>query len=390
MKSFMQACAPLILRDELVFLRALACTVQVAPPGSESTSSLSSSRGSQVTLLSNEQRIKSSKLLGINHRAGSNGAGESAPTAEKSSSQDEQPKQRRGRSKSPHRASLCIAKKSTPNNKANTHKNHFQLAGTPANHVTSLILKEIICATHPPPNQPFLSTVEHLNILSDLVLAIPACGAAVHTFKLPKDLTIANAIPQSPDPPQTAVSYLLHKLLPLPRTHPKEKAEKKQAAEANFLEPALNKTKSSQAAARLLGKFVCLRQHFPVQSQFASSILFFSSVCLVARSGEGRRRVISELVSALSCGKYPAEKKTKNSEVKASQQEPLDEDAQMWALQSWGELCMGISAPRSGSASSLTSSESNSVLSFEVVKLMLDYGAAHALVAAIEKMSLQQ
>ena len=72
---------------------------------------------------------------------------------------------------------------------------------------------------------PFLSTLDSVGILSELVLSIPACGAAVHRFKPAKGFTVQNAISGCPDPPQTAVSFFLHKLLPQPRTALKKDLE---------------------------------------------------------------------------------------------------------------------------------------------------------------------
>ena len=86
----------------------------------------------------------------------------------------------------------------------------------------------------------------------------------------------------------------------------------------------------------------------------------------MARSGEGRRRVISDLVFALSCGGSPFE----HSSSDFSDKDSSRENAEMWALKAWGELCMGLSAPKSSSVSP-SNQDSNSVLSFEVVKLML-------------------
>ena len=48
---------------------------------------------------------------------------------------------------------------------------------------------------------------------------------------------------------------------------------------------------------------------------------------------------------------------------------------------------MGISAPKSSNAG-LSNQDSNSVLSFEVVKLMLEKGGAHALMVAIKRIRL--
>ncbi len=49
LKSFMHACAPLVFRDPALFVRAIASVIKITPPGSESSSILSSSRGSQVS-----------------------------------------------------------------------------------------------------------------------------------------------------------------------------------------------------------------------------------------------------------------------------------------------------------------------------------------------------
>lgn len=338
LKSFMQACTPLICRDPAIFLKAMASCVKIEATGSES-SSLSSSRGSQVILLSNEERVKVRGLLGTHLPSND------PPPTDRRGSQEESPK-REGRG---HR---------TPK------QTHTKLNGTPANHVTSLLLKEIVLSAESPnPKEPYLSTIDYLGTLSDLVLAIPACGAAVHRFKLAKGFVIHNAISGSPDPPQTAVSYLLHKLLPQPRLAPNQEDESGKNEEISKSQRVLahNKTMTSQAAARLL-------------------------VCLVARSGEGRRRVISDLVFALSCGQCLTDQTQDQSSPNDGSALELDEYSAMHAFLSWAELCMGLSAPRS--SASVTSQESNSALSFDVVKLMLESGAAHALMAAIAKIRL--
>ena len=113
-------------------------------------------------------------------------------TQGKVTSQDEQPRQSsRGRSKSPHRSTLqkspvklTNTAKSTPTPK----KNHCTVNGTPVNHISTLLLREIMRDTHPVDDlsdevRPFLSTIDYLNTLSDLVLAVPACGAAIHRYK---------------------------------------------------------------------------------------------------------------------------------------------------------------------------------------------------------------
>ena len=95
----------------------------------------------------------------------------------------EDQRRNRGRSKSPHRSSLCKIPK--PKN------NHQE---SPASHITSLLLKGILnnCPEDGTleSSKPFLSALDYVNILSDLVLAIPACGAAIHRFKPPKDFKV--------------------------------------------------------------------------------------------------------------------------------------------------------------------------------------------------------
>ena len=104
-----------------------------------------------------------------------------------------------------------------------------------------------------------------IGILSDLILAIPSCGAAVHRYKPPSDLYVHHALAGCPDPPQTAVSFLLHNLLTLPRKKSiLSKSDTKNDSETPEQKLDIMKARISQSTARLI-------------------------VTLVARSGEGRR-----------------------------------------------------------------------------------------------------
>ena len=314
--------------------------------------------GSQITLLSAEERAKRTKLMS-SHFAKSNA---DTSTHGKPISQEEQPRRSsRGRSKSPHRSTLpkspgklTTTAKSAPTPK----KNHFTINGTPANHISTLLLREIMCDTRPvvdlsSDERPFLSTLDYLNTLSDLVLAVPACGAAIHRYKPQGSNKFHHAIAGCLDPPQTAVSFILHKILPQPRESSVNDSDEQLKLKA------YTKTKLSQAGARLI-------------------------VCLVARSGEGRRRVIADLVFALSsCGQHSVENSSQEKETSDDQAA-----TEMWAISAWGDLCLGLSSPRSSNASLTGQQESNSHLSFGVVKLMLEAGAAHALMAAIERINL--
>ena len=62
--------------------------------------------------------------------------------------------------------------------------------------------------------------------------------------------------------------------------------------------------------------------------------IFVNTVCLVARSGEGRRW----LSICIECGQFPIEKKSPNpGSLDPPQEESSDENAEMWA--NLGESC---------------------------------------------------
>ena len=174
-----------------------------------------------------------------------------------------------------------------------------------------------------------------------------------------------NILAGCPEPPQTFVGCLLHDFLPLPRSTPKGDKGGPVDSDPDKAPKIVSfqQTSECQAASRLI-------------------------VCLVARSGEGRRRVISDLIFALSGGKLlPGAEKGKKSQV-ASANSDAAVSSEMWALQTWSELLLALQAPRSRNASS-QDFNSNSVLSFEVILMMLDHGAAHALMFALDRVALE-
>lgn len=348
LKSFMKAVTPIICRDPMIFVRAISTSVKIEPP-STGSSSLLSSRDSQVVLLPPEQRIKNSKLLSPHVHVAADTLESSTPNASKKPASQEEPLKRgRGRSKSPHRSKNKL----------------IQLNGSPASHVTSLLLGEVFRAQSEDDKisptsvekQPFLSTVDYLDILSDLVLAIPACGAAIHRYKPSKNDHFHHALYGCADPAQNTVSFLLHKLIPQPRVDPKQHVNSDETSKRR----AFTQARNSQSAARLI-------------------------VCLVARSGEGRRRVIADLMFALSGGRCPFENRVLAPALSNSVTKQWEKDIECWALQSWGELCTSLSAPRFNNTVIDVDSK---MLSFDVVKLMLDCGGAHALIYAIERIDL--
>ena len=318
-----QACTPLVCRDPLVFVKAIASSLKIESKGSES-STLSSSRGSQVTLLSADERARNAKRL-------------NSLSAEHSvdvSFVNDNQTRRRSIAKSP---------------KATPLKSKAKNAIDPTNHVTSILLREI---TRDPPSlessiDPFLSTIDLVDILADLVLASTSCGTAIHRYK--PTIEFHHALSGSPAPPQTAVSFILHKLLPQPRLAVRETNKEVRAQ-------AYRNTKMAQSGARLV-------------------------VCLVARSGELRRSVVEQIVFALSSGQLPRG-------VKSATRQPELREAELWALLSWGDLVAGLSSPRRSITNSTTNQESNSTLSFPMVKLMLEQKVAHALMMAIERITL--
>ncbi len=225
--------------------------------------------------------------------------------------------------------------------------------------IVNLLLHRLIMQDLSPEelDEPFLSKVDYLDILSDLVLAIPACGIAIARYK-PTE-TFHNVISNSPDPPQTAVSFILHKLLSQPRLNLDSRPTSKTGDKVLRLR-AYRKTKISQASARLI-------------------------VCLVARSGEVRRHVVEQLVFALSCGKLPCQE----IKVLPPRSEFLNpNDDEMWAISSWGDLVAGLSSPRSSIDSLVANQDSNPSLSFPVIKLMLEHNISNALMVAVEKIGL--
>ncbi len=267
-------------------------------------------------------------------------------STEKSASQEDQPRRR----------SITKSPKSTPLAKSNAKNQE------PAYQLISLLLQRLITQDVLPgeSDEPFLSTIDYLDILSDLILAIPACGAAITRYKPTEQFH--NVISECPDPPQTAVSFILHKLLSQSRLNFDSRPASKSDDKALRVR-AYRKTKISQAGARLL-------------------------VCLVARSGEVRRYVVEQIVFALlSCGQRPNQEKFNALPPRSEFLDPNEDE--MWAISSWGDLVVGLSSPRSKIGSLVESQDSsNSTLSFPIIKLMMEKNISNALTVAIEKIAL--
>jgi hypothetical protein len=154
------------------------------------------------------------------------------------------------------------------------------------------------------------------------------------------------------------VSFLLHRLLPQDRWSYRQdqewdKREKYDESRKQKTKESFIKTKVAQTTARLL-------------------------VALVARSGEGRRRVIADLSFALSGGLQ----KASGAKSLSADSPPISscrDELELCAVRAWGDLCIGLASPRSNGVNH----DNNANLSIEVVKLMLDFKMVHSLIQAV-------
>lgn len=396
LRAFLDQMASLISREPLTFLKAAATSIKIVLPSPEQTGIMRTTKQVMVELLPADIRAKNSKIVAEKFGAGGGGSshhhsggdrekrhsftgapgsakrGRSATKAKapsKDKDTDKAPKAASSKSISPRRAS-----RRSLSPKKDSQRKQIALNGTPANHIASLLFTEMVksydqrsssSTTDVSASSSFLTTVEYLEILSDLSLAVPACAAAIHKYR-PKKYVITHALSGSPPPANSGVNFLLHVLLPQNRpTVPKEprntdgSPEEVKALKVQR-KMAYEDVRLVQTSARLL-------------------------VALVAPAGEGGRRVIAELASALTGANSNVAPGAATTTTTAPIPSSVDnENRHMWALQSWGELCLGLAAPSSTS----TSQDGNSTLSFEVVRLMLESGMAHAVMNAIGQVRL--
>ena len=329
-RGFIQAVAPLICRDPLIFMKAAAITIRLEPTSD-------SNNPQKIKLLTSEERAKNTKALdsfrsqtggcALNISGLSKSSVVNAPSGHKRRSGNRQKianmsTGRQSRTKSPHRHVVS---------KRNRKERHdlINVQGTPANHVVSLLLTRMLESTEKDPTLglsdglPFLCILDLLEIISDLVLAIPACAAAIHRYnpqsgkssRAVKEIQgMQHALHGCSPPPQNFVSYILHRFLPQPRIESNDEVVwdhesiKEYQNHMGKKREAFMRSRISQSTARLL-------------------------VALVARSGEGRRRVISDLSLALS-GKSSFEEENVNSKSIS--------DNGMWALQVRGNINVKI------------------------------------------------
>lgn len=387
-RPFVEAVTPLLCRDPVSFLRATALSVNIE------SSAAKDSTEAKVSLLSLDERSRNAaslteifKSLASDNNSKSSGRRSSSRPRMSTGSANT-------RTKASHQKGT---KRGSPGRKAKkdkgeTQKNILNPAssnGAPTAHVTYLLINRIMTSASTESaaakescdrfadDTMFLWTGNLLEILADLVLAVPACASAVHNYrphrskdKATRAATSAlvhHALSGCPSPARTFVSFLLHSILPQDRwgirndsqiwERRKDDGDPESELISAKKKRAYRLTKVSQTAARVL-------------------------VALVARPGEGRKRVIADVTFALSggCLGHGSGPSMENFEGLSRGMNA----SELHALQAWGELCLGFAAPRSNGKNV----DSTSALSIENIRLMLENGMSHALLYAIHRVRL--
>lgn len=282
-KSFVKALSSFICRDPVIFLRAAAISISVK--------GASSNNGVLVVLLPAEERARNSKILSDCFRmslsANSSQGEHSLKGQAKAQTRASLSSPTKESSKKKHGSAQILSSKKTPLNRSSKKsqkkgkQDKVLINGTPVNHVTVHILTEIIKSFQGKRNSsnlqdiPFLCVFELVEIIGDLLLAIPSCSSAICNYRIP------GAFLKGKSQPRNIINYLLHFLLPQPRDvsnhhmHQPLENDIEDEGARKMKRDNYMKIKIAQSSARLL-------------------------VALVARVGEGRRKVISELTLALN------------------------------------------------------------------------------------------
>lgn len=374
--SFMEAITPLLCRDPASFFKAMVLSVMVESPDLKSGVT-------KVSLLSQTkrlQRIGTGTEVGISPNA--------IDAANVDGRKDDFARQKRPSNGSKLKCKLSSRgwKRGSPAKKGKKEKSDTTknvVGETPAAHVAGLLIHSIVASASADASEnaveSFLSTGNLLEILADLVLAVPACASAVHNCRpyrskdKSKRVSIGAhpklAISQHAPPPKTFVTFLLHSLLPHDRwtirNDPQIWGRRKDLLDDEAVLVKANKKKAcgvlkvTQTAGRLL-------------------------VALVLRPGEGRKRVIADLATALSGGRL-GHVAGQSTPVAVTEHEMVAPSiSELHALHAWGEVCLAIAAPR-GNGKNL---DGVSSLSIENIRLMLEYGMVHALLHSLHRVRI--
>jgi E3 ubiquitin-protein ligase HUWE1 len=380
LSSFIDSITPLLCREPISFLRAMAISVKVENKSSEA--------GVVVLLSAKEKDMYKALLndivrpLSIETEAGATRLSHPSTRPRKSSGGI-------SKEKTTHKLTKRgnVSKQSRRGKHEPLKPTISSASSSPANRITFLLITEVMVLTeggalsHDPIRQTrFLWAGDLLEILADLILAVPACASSVHNYRphKAKHRVYRNGLPGSfahalsglPSPARTFVSFLLHKLLPQDRWSIKNDPtiwERRQDGDYFEMESIVDKKQKAYQVAKL--------------SQTSARVL----VALVARPGEGRKRVVSELVFALSGGRLGHGAEGVEDELKSEcpQKAPIPK-TELHALTVWGELCQGLAAPRSNGKMVDTINS----LNIDNVKLMLEHGVAHGLMYSMHRVNL--
>ena len=365
--TFIETVTPLLSRDPTSFVKAMVLAAKFQWEGG---------KGLCVSLVSNEERSK------IQERVSRLLVSQEALVAS-NPSRVQQPKVR---GRSPHhkkdkdRRSLSACNKGNKEKVARpSNSSSSSVVESPATHVISLLVNSVVSSfpmegDDVAQKNQFLWIGSLLEIMSHLIVSVPSCASAVHNcrpfrnkdkVRLARTSNLRHALSGCMSPPKTLVNFLLHVVLTQDRwsirsdseiwERPKGRQEVP-AAIKEKKEKAFFKTKSSQAAARVL-------------------------LSLAARPGEGRKRIVADLTFALSGGwlghGLTGSGDAVIDDAKLSTHELL-------ALQAWGDLAAGLVAPRS----SIRSLDGVTSLSTENARVMLESGFVHALSYALHRVNL--
>lgn len=364
LKKFMEAITPLICRDQMLFLKAMSLTLKITAKSSDGDV--------VVQPLTLTERAAKNKSLAEVFPVSKDAAGRVDPRAS--------PNGRR-RSASGGTPKGKAFSKNVRRLSAKKARSMSQTLASPSLSVVSLMInlffKSLALEEKDGANYKvdlFLTSGELLDILADLIVAVPACSSIVHNYRpfKNKDKLLKNsigdglkhALSTSVQPPKTLVSFLLHFLLAQDRWSFKFDSRLWERRKEHEMDDENTKAKKRRA-------------HRLIKTTQAAGRIF---TALAVRPGDSRKRVIEDLVFALSGGRLGHGSPIAITDTSACSTRPTA----IHALHAWGELCLGLIAPRGGGKTV----EGSSSIRVENVKIMLESGMVHALFFALHNVPL--
>ena len=368
--SLMEATTHLQCRDPLLFFKALVLSVAVAPKSKK----LEGSPYVSLQPTHSEAKIKSSDRVQSDYPKGTIATQPHLTPAtpnDRNGSRlgrhgDSTKKGKKGKGDTPRMKKYDIVK-SPPSD-------------VPAFRIANLLVHSIVssassCDVDDDENQ-FLPIHERIDVLSDLILAAPTCASAVynHRFNRSKDkhrvsstCQYEHALQGCPSPPRTFVTFLLHKVLPCDLWEIRNDIKRWNREKGSHMEQAEEEKKKKRLTVQTVKSI-----------QSAGRLL----ISLVLRPGEGRKRVITDLIFALSGGRLGHGSTTDKSLWSSEVAPPCNED--LYAILVWGELCLAIAAPKHNGKNL----DGLSTLSLDNIRIMFECGAVHSLLYALHRVKV--